>query len=155
MKPHSVCGIVIVSGKVLLVRHTYGVAKGRLILPGGYVKEHEMAPDAIEREIYEETKVVTKAKSIISIQFKPDEWCVYFEMEYISGVPSSDNYENSEVVLMTLDEAVSRNDITNTSKAVLEPFKDNKCTRFLESNYCPETSKPDEYKIFGIDNKNL
>lgn len=150
MKPHSVCGIVMIDGKVLLVRHTYGVAKGRLIIPGGYVKEHEMAVDAIEREIFEETKVRAKVKSVISLQFKPDEWCVYFEMEYISGIPSSDNYENSEAVLMTLDEAISRDDITNTSKAVLNAFKDNKCTRFLESGFCPPTSKPDKYKIFGI-----
>lgn len=150
MKPHSVCGIVMIDGKVLLVRHTYGVAKGRLIIPGGYVKEHEMAAAAIEREIFEETKVRAKAKSVISVQFKPDEWCVYFEMEYISGIPSSDNYENSEAVLMTLDEAVSRDDITNTSKAVLSAFKDDKCTRFLESEFCPMTSKTDKYKIFGI-----
>ena len=32
----SVAGVVLRDGKVLLVRHTYGVRKGRLIVPGGY-----------------------------------------------------------------------------------------------------------------------
>ncbi len=33
----TVCGFVLMEGKVLLVRHTYGTAEGRILLPGGYV----------------------------------------------------------------------------------------------------------------------
>ena len=32
----AVCGIVEIGGKILLVRHTYGTAKGRILVPGGY-----------------------------------------------------------------------------------------------------------------------
>lgn len=34
-KYYTVCGIVEIEGKVLLVRHTYGNAKDRILLPGG------------------------------------------------------------------------------------------------------------------------
>lgn len=37
----AVCGIVEIGGKILLVRHTYGTAKGRILVPGGYVREGE------------------------------------------------------------------------------------------------------------------
>ena len=37
----SVAAIVERDGKVLLVRHTYGAGKGRLIIPGGYLKDNE------------------------------------------------------------------------------------------------------------------
>ena len=38
----TVCGIVEIDGKVLLVRHTYGSAKNRILCPGGYVEEGEL-----------------------------------------------------------------------------------------------------------------
>lgn len=69
--------------KVLLVRHTYGSAKDRILLPGGYVLENELAATAIEREIYEETGVQTKAESLIAMQYKPEQWCSVFVMKYI------------------------------------------------------------------------
>ncbi len=33
----TVCGLLLIDGRVLLVRHTYGTAEGRILLPGGYV----------------------------------------------------------------------------------------------------------------------
>ena len=46
----TVCGIVAIQGKILLVRHTYGIAKGRILLPGGCVREGELPDRAVERE---------------------------------------------------------------------------------------------------------
>ena len=37
-KYYTVCGIIEIEGKVLLVRHTYGNAKDRILLPGGFVQ---------------------------------------------------------------------------------------------------------------------
>ena len=51
----SVAGVVIRDGKVLLVRHTYGAGTGRLIVPGGYIKQGESPVEAVEREVMEET----------------------------------------------------------------------------------------------------
>ena len=53
----AVCGIVEMAGKLLLVRHTYGTAKDRILLPGGYVKGNELPTLAVAREIFEETGV--------------------------------------------------------------------------------------------------
>ena len=89
-KYYTVCGIVEIEGKVLLVRHTYGNAKDRILLPGGFVQENELPTAAVEREILEETGVTAKAKSIIAMQFKPEQWCAVFVMEYIYGTPKSD-----------------------------------------------------------------
>ena len=56
-KYFTVCGLLLVDGRVLLVRHTYGTAKDRILLPGGYVHEGELPTTAVEREIFEETGV--------------------------------------------------------------------------------------------------
>ena len=45
----SVAGVVLRGGKVLLVRHTYGVREGKLIVPGGYVLKGESPEDAVRR----------------------------------------------------------------------------------------------------------
>lgn len=146
----AVCGAVFISGKVMLVRHTYGKAKDRLLLPGGFVKENELPTAAAEREIFEETSVRAKAESIISVQFKPDQWCIVFLMDYIDGTPESDHYENSEVVLLTLEDALKRDDMTNMSRAILAALHEKRYAELAESGYCATDSTPENYRIFGI-----
>lgn len=41
-KYFTVCGIVEINGKVLLVRHTYGTDEGRILVPGGHVEASEL-----------------------------------------------------------------------------------------------------------------
>ncbi len=147
---YTVCGIVEIEEKILLVRHTYGTAKDRILLPGGYVQENELPTVAVEREILEETGVCAKAKSVLSIQFKPAQWCVIFLMDYISGTPRSDGYENSEVLLLTAEEAVAREDITNLSRAILKAYKDKSHCTLDKSSYISPSADPDHYVIFGI-----
>ena len=64
MKPsnryYAVCGIVEIEGRILFVRHTYGAAKDRILIPGGYVREGELPSDAVKRELFEETSVNTE-----------------------------------------------------------------------------------------------
>lgn len=148
-KYYTVCGIVEIEGKVLLVRHTYGNAKGRILLPGGYVQENELPTKAVEREIFEETGVAATAQSVVATQFKQDQWCVVFNMSYVSGTPSSDNFENSEVLLLPIAEAINRNDITNMSREVLTAYISNK-PMLMKSDYIPVSSNENEYVIFGI-----
>lgn len=149
-KFYTVCGIVEIDGKVLLVRHTYGTAKDRILLPGGYVSENELPTSAAEREIFEETGVKSKAKSVMGIQFKPDQWCVIFIMEYLSGTPRSDGCENSEILLLTAEEAVKRNDITNLSREILTAYRDKSYSLLKKSGYIPISSDADNYTLFGI-----
>lgn len=148
-KYYTVCGIVEIDGKILLVRHTYGSAKDRILLPGGYVQEGELPTKAAEREILEETGVNAKAKSIFSVQFKPEQWCVIFLMDYVVGEPVSDGYENSEVLLLSAEEAVQRDDITNLSRAVLKAYIGNR-HGLEKSGYMRNGSTDENYAIFGI-----
>ncbi len=148
-KHFTVCGIVEIENKILLVRHTYGTAKDRILLPGGYVKEGELPTISAEREILEETGVTCKSKDLFSMQFKVDQWCAVFTMEYISGTPESDGYENSEVLLLTVDEALERDDLTNMSREILKAYKENK-TGLKKSNYIAKSCDESNYAIFGV-----
>lgn len=147
---YTVCGIVNINEKILLVRHTYGPAQNRILLPGGFVKEHELPTSAVEREIFEETGIKTKANKLIAMQFKPDQWCAVFITDYISGTPRSDNYENSEVLLLTAEQAVSRNDITNTSREILNAYINNKSGSFMKSDFVPQNTTADKYGLFEV-----
>ena len=66
----TVSGVVSIEGRILLVRHTYGVAKGRILLPGGHVKPGEMAEEAVSREILEETGVLARPLGLIGTRIK-------------------------------------------------------------------------------------
>ena len=148
-KCFTVCGIGEIDNKILFVRHTYGAAKDRILLPGGYVKEGELPTIAAEREIFEETNVVCKAKELYSMQFNLEQWCAVFTMEYISGEPKSDGYENSEVLLLSVEDALSCDDLTNMSRAILEAYKENK-KGLLKSDYSAKARTKDDYVFFGV-----
>jgi len=144
----TVCGIVEIDGKVLLVRHTYGSAKNRILCPGGYVEEGELPTRAIEREFFEETGIIVKAKSLLSMQFKSNQWCAVFVCEYISGTPKSDNYENSEVLLLSPEEAILREDITNMSRELLKIYLSPQSC-LPQNAYIPLSSTELDYVLFG------
>lgn len=148
-KFYTVCGVVEIDGKVLLVRHTYGTAKDRILLPGGFVQENELATTAAEREIFEETGVKAEVCSLISMQFKPQQWCAVFVMQYISGEPRSDGYENNEVLLLPPEEAMLREDITNMSREILKAYIA-KRAELAKSDYVPASADKDSYVIFGV-----
>ena len=150
-KNFAVCGIVEIDDKILLVRHTYGTAKDRILLPGGYVKAGEIPTTAIEREIFEETSVVCKANELFSMQFKAEQWCAVFTMDYASGEPKSDGYENSEVLLLSVDEALARDDLTNMSRELLATYKNNK-TGMLKSDYVANGRTESDYALFENNN---
>lgn len=145
----TVCGIVEIGGKVVLVRHTYGSAKDRILCPGGYVEENELPTKAIEREYLEETGLVVRVKSLLSMQFKPNQWCATFVLDYISGTPESDHYENSEVLLLEPLEAIERSDITNMSRELLTIYIANKEHDLQRSDYIPKTATAENYALFG------
>ena len=149
-KYFTVCGIVEINGKILLVRHTYGTAEGRILVPGGYVEEGELPSKAIEREVFEETGVSAKTKAVFSVQFKPEQWCVVFTLEYVSGEPKSDGYENNEVLLISAEEAAERDDITNMSREILRAFIADKSNVLGKSSYVPRSTTADKYEIYGV-----
>ena len=136
-RPFAVSCIVPIDGKILFVRHTYGIAKGRILIPGGYLKE-------------EETGVHAKPVSICSARCKAGQWILVFNMEYISGTPRSDGYENSEVLLLFPEEAVEREDITNMSRSIIKAYMENPERVIPLNDDVPPTYDRNKYEFFGI-----
>ena len=147
---YAVCGIVDIGGKILFVRHTYGAAKERILIPGGYVKEGELPSDAVKRELLEETGVNAVAESVFAVQFRAEQWIIVFRLKYISGEPHSDGYENSEVLLLAPEEAVKRSDITNMSRALLNAYINARENTLEKGDYKSISLKAGEYEIFGV-----
>lgn len=147
---YAVCGILEIDGRILFVRHTYGSAKDRILIPGGYVKEGELPSDAVKREIFEETGVDSEADSVFAVQFRTEQWIIVFRLKYISGEPRSDGYENSEVLLLTPEEAVERPDITNMSRAILKAYIADRDNTLTKGEYRSISLKAGEYEIFGV-----
>jgi 8-oxo-dGTP diphosphatase len=78
--------------------------------PGGQVEESETLPYALEREVFEETGVVVKVKSLIGIYTntrKPSILNMDFLCEYVSGEPTTST-ESSLVEWVERDEALDR-----------------------------------------------
>lgn len=116
----SVTGVLIKDGKVLLARHTYGAGNGMLIIPGGYVNFGETPQDALVREYMEETHIIIEPKNVIGVRFNIHDWYIVFSVEYVSGEACSDNDENSEVSWIEIDEALSRSDVPELTKKLIE-----------------------------------
>ena len=116
----SVTGVVIKENKVLLARHTYGGGKGLLIVPGGYVNVDETPQDALVREYMEETKVTVKPLDVIGLRFNMHDWYIAFRAEYVSGEATSDHEENSEVLWVEVEEALTREDVPELTKKLIE-----------------------------------
>ena len=116
----SIGVIVLKENKILLVRHTYGSAAGKLLNPGGFIKQNELPTDAVKREVLEETGIIVNPVGMLSIRCAPKNWYMVFLAEYISGEPKSDGDENSEVIFMDCDELLQRDDATDTVKTLLK-----------------------------------
>ena len=116
----AVGAIVLRGNKVLLVRHTYGSAAGKLLNPGGMLKEGELPYDAVKRELLEETGVNVEPVGLIAIRCSATAWYMAFLCDYISGEPHSDNAENSEAIFLDCSETLERSDVTDTAKKLLQ-----------------------------------
>jgi len=145
----SVGGVVLKENQVLLVRHTYGAGKGRLIIPGGYVKVKETPQEAIKREVLEETTIVAEPTKLIGIRFNLKDWYAVFLMDYISGTPKSDNRENSEALFMDIHEAVKAPDVPDLTRVILQGVINNS-ENALQNIPFVSREKNGEYSYYGI-----
>ncbi|MBQ8780204.1 MAG: NUDIX hydrolase [Oscillospiraceae bacterium] len=143
----SVAGVVILKGKVLLVRHTYGAGKGMLIIPGGYINKGETPEDAVKRELLEETGITAAPSALIGMRFNLKDWYAVFKADYVSGEAGSDNDENSEAVWLDIDEALSREDVPQLTKEILYCVKKN--TFFSDIPY-PSRENHGTCSFYGI-----
>lgn len=115
----SVGAIVLKGSKVLLVRHTYGGAAGKLLNPGGMLREGEMPYAAAVREVLEETGVTAVPQGVLALRCSANGWYLVLLCAYESGKPRSDGAENSEALFMEAEEALAHPQVTETAKALL------------------------------------
>ena len=128
----SVAAIVERDGKVLLVRHTYGAGKGRLIIPGGYLKDNETPQQACVREVLEEPGITAEPKRLDGVRFNLKDWYVVFAADYVSGEAHSDGDENSEAVWVDIDEALARDDVPDLTRKLIAAYKNGSALEFTE-----------------------
>ncbi|OPX44959.1 bifunctional nicotinamide mononucleotide adenylyltransferase/ADP-ribose pyrophosphatase [Ruminiclostridium hungatei] len=145
----SVGGVVLKGNEVLLVRHTYGAGKGRLIIPGGYVKMQETPQAALRREVLEETTIVAEPAGLVGVRFNLKDWYAVFLMEYVSGTPNSDNRENSEALFMDINEAVKAADVPDLTRVILQGVIDNGGNALMNLPFISR-EKNGEYSYYGI-----
>ena len=120
----SVGCIVRKRDKVLLVRHTYGGANGKLLIPGGYCNVGELPEEAACREVMEETGVEAKVGGVLGIRCERKNWYMLMVMDHIKGEPKSDHNENSEAIFVNIEEAIGYEDVTHMTKVALKALLD-------------------------------
>lgn len=126
----SVGCIVRKENQVLLVRHTYGGAKGKLLIPGGFCHENELPEEAAVREVFEETGIVAEVRHMVGIRCDRKTWYLLLEMNYVDGIPTSDMNENSEALFCEISEALTRSDCTEMTKVALRKILDESANHF-------------------------
>ncbi len=143
----SVGCIVRRDNQVLLVRHTYGGANGKLLIPGGFCQENELPEEAAVREVLEETGIRAEVRRMSAIRCDRQTWYMLLEMDYIDGVPTSDRNENSEALFCEIPEALSRSDCTEMTKVILRKISEEPASYFyLDSDY--KKHKGENYSLY-------
>ncbi|MGC9357900.1 MAG: NUDIX domain-containing protein, partial [Anaerolineae bacterium] len=101
-------GLVVYEGRVLLIRHTYGVGKGIWSAPGGYARHDERLDEAAVREVYEETGVRAEVLSLVGVRtrYVPEGGAVFvfFRMRPLKGDPRPDGVEVDRAVYFSAEE---------------------------------------------------
>lgn len=152
----AVGALVVWDGAVLLVRHTYGGARGRYLLPGGVVDPDETLDVAVAREVAEETGVVARPVGIVGVRSRHDpggnDTYVMFLMEPLSGEPRPDGYENDDARYFDAGDLERRADeITALSRYMALAALHGRLTVLRhddEFDYGAATRDPSTWKLF-------
>jgi 8-oxo-dGTP diphosphatase len=67
----AVDGIVFMDGGLVMIRRAREPWKGMWALPGGFVEQGESCPEAVRREVYEETGLRTRVKGLFGVYSDP------------------------------------------------------------------------------------
>ena len=148
----SVGAIVLKENKVLVCRHTYGSAAGKIWNPGGFIQKGELPTDAVKREVLEETGIIINPIGVLSIRCSPNDWYMVFLAEYVSGEPKSDGSENSEAFFMDCDELAQSEDTTHTVKMLVKTALNKKP---IIPILCTEPLLPKNGRLLFTSNENI
>jgi ADP-ribose pyrophosphatase YjhB (NUDIX family) len=140
--------IIFKDDKVLLVKHTYGAAKGKYLIPGGFAEENELPEKAAEREVFEETNVKVKIKNLVAVRFTTEEvWCI-FSAEYIFGEPRTDLTENDDALFMDIKEAVESEKVVETTRVLIKTLLDSNKHSLAKSKYINSKFTEDSWQLY-------
>ena len=132
---------------ILLVRHTYGSAAGKLLIPGGYCNIGELPEETAEREVLEETNVIAKVDAMLGIRCNRKTWYALMLMDYVEGEPQSDQNENSEVVFLNVNQVLERDDVTHMTKVALKAMLSSD-KKLLHSDAEYKEVRGDDYSLY-------
>jgi len=140
--------VVIKDSKVLLERQTYGPAKGKYLIPGGFGEAGEMPEDAAKREVYEETGINVEVKELVALRFTKDNiWCI-FRGEYISGTPRVDGMEVDDVRFMEIEEALSSEQVVETTRVILSEVLENSKKNLSKSQFVNRSFSDKDWQLY-------
>ena len=140
--------VVIRDNKVLMVKHTYGAANGKYLIPGGFCEEGELPQKSAEREVMEETGVAVVASDLLAVRFtKQEVWCI-FRGEYVKGEPASDNDENEDALFMSIEEALSSETVVATTREILKAVLRADKQTLQKSSFVNEKFDADTWQLF-------
>lgn len=140
--------VVIRDNKVLMVKHTYGAANGKYLIPGGFCEEGELPQKSAEREVMEETGVAVVASDLLAVRFtKQEVWCI-FRGEYVKGEPASDNDENEDALFMSIEEALCSETVVATTREILKSVLRADKQTLQKSSFVNEKFDADTWQLF-------
>lgn len=140
--------VVIRDDKVLLVKHTYGAAKGKYLIPGGFCEDGELPQKTAEREVFEETAVSVKAHELLAVRFTEQEvWCI-FRAEYVEGEPTSDNGENEEALFMSVQDVLASDEVVDTTKEIVKTALSETKEMLRKSDFVNAKFSADTWQLF-------
>ncbi len=124
----GVGGVIIHNNQVLLVKLTYGPAKGKWLIPGGLVDSGETLQEAVVREIKEETGQEIIPMGILGVRSmvrKSDEltdlYCIFIcQLKSHKNKLSTDDLEVKEVRWLNLSELEVNPDVTQYTRSIVE-----------------------------------
>jgi ADP-ribose pyrophosphatase YjhB (NUDIX family) len=137
-------GAFLVRGRdLLVVRKTYGPAKGQWTIPTGFVERRESIVQTVEREVKEETNITGTAGSVIAVRNRVTETSndtfLIFRMDYVAGTPEPDRVEVSEAAFVPLSELASSTDSAAFTRAIVSKLVH--AGGFRRDSYQPPDSK--------------
>lgn len=122
--------VVRTDGRVLLVRMTYGPAKGRLMIPGGHLDPGEFLDQTARREVREETGVSAEPVGLLMVRQRLEEplpnLYFVFLMKASDGTASAtaDGGEVSEALWLDVDALLSRDDLQPIARELAQAWHD-------------------------------